>query len=143
MILTKVASCKVYALASVMIIALGFVPKISTVFSTLPDPVIGGVYFATFGLILGIGVSILGSGVNLKKDRNLITVGLSIFLGIALPYYIGLNPVAIAGVDDLIVVIRTGKDGSPCAALIAKKGETQRVRNIVEQIKKSGKKELL
>ena len=44
-------------------------------------------------------------------------------------------PVALVGVKDLIVVIRIGKDGSPCAALIAKKGETQRVRDIVEQIK--------
>jgi mannose-1-phosphate guanylyltransferase/mannose-1-phosphate guanylyltransferase/mannose-6-phosphate isomerase len=52
-------------------------------------------------------------------------------------------PVALAGVDDLIVVIRTGKDGLPCAALIAKKGETQRVRDIVAQIKQAGKTEIL
>jgi len=52
-------------------------------------------------------------------------------------------PVALVGVKDLIVVIRTGKDGSPQTALIAKKGETQRVRDIVEQIKKAGKTENL
>jgi mannose-1-phosphate guanylyltransferase/mannose-1-phosphate guanylyltransferase/mannose-6-phosphate isomerase len=48
-------------------------------------------------------------------------------------------PVALAGVKDLIVVIRTGADGSPRAALIAKKGETQRVRDIAAQINKAGK----
>jgi mannose-1-phosphate guanylyltransferase/mannose-6-phosphate isomerase len=43
-------------------------------------------------------------------------------------------PVALCGVDDLIVVVRSGKDGAVPAVLIAKKGETQRVREIVEQI---------
>lgn len=52
-------------------------------------------------------------------------------------------PVALAGVEDLIVVIRSGKDGAPPAALITKKGETQRVKDIVEQIKKAGRTELL
>jgi mannose-1-phosphate guanylyltransferase len=52
-------------------------------------------------------------------------------------------PVALAGVEDLIVVIRSGKDGSPQAALIAKKGETQRVRDIVEQIKQAGRTEIV
>lgn len=52
-------------------------------------------------------------------------------------------PVALAGVDNLIVVIRGGKDGSPPVALITKKGETQHVREIVEQIKKAGRTELL
>jgi mannose-1-phosphate guanylyltransferase len=52
-------------------------------------------------------------------------------------------PVALCGVEDLIVTVRSGKDGSPPAVLIAKKGETQRVRDIVEQIKKAGRKELL
>ena len=52
-------------------------------------------------------------------------------------------PVALAGAEDLIVVIRSGKDGSPPVALIAKKGETQRVREIVDQIKKAGRGELL
>jgi len=52
-------------------------------------------------------------------------------------------PVALAGVEDLIVVIRSGKNGEPAAALVTKKGQTQKVREIVEQIKKAGKTELL
>ena len=52
-------------------------------------------------------------------------------------------PVALAGVEDLIVVIRSGKDGNPASALITRKGQTQRVRDIVEQIKISGKTGLL
>ena len=51
-------------------------------------------------------------------------------------------PVALCGVEDLIVVIRPGKDGTPLA-LVAKKGETQRTREIVEQIRAAGRTELL
>jgi mannose-1-phosphate guanylyltransferase len=44
-------------------------------------------------------------------------------------------PVALCGVEDLIVVVRSGKDGNPPAVLVAKKGTTQGLRNIVEEIK--------
>ena len=52
-------------------------------------------------------------------------------------------PVALAGVEDLIIVIRSGKDGSPPAVLVTKKGKTQLVRDIVEKIKQSGKTDIL
>ncbi|GHV72943.1 hypothetical protein AGMMS49940_02450 [Spirochaetia bacterium] len=52
-------------------------------------------------------------------------------------------PVALCGVDDLIVAVRSGKDGGPGAVLIAKKGATQGVKGIVEQIKAAGRDELL
>jgi mannose-1-phosphate guanylyltransferase/mannose-1-phosphate guanylyltransferase/mannose-6-phosphate isomerase len=52
-------------------------------------------------------------------------------------------PVALCGVEDLIVVIRSGKDGGPASALIAKRGETQRLRAIVDQIKAAGRTDLL
>ncbi|MDR2729431.1 MAG: mannose-1-phosphate guanylyltransferase [Treponema sp.] len=52
-------------------------------------------------------------------------------------------PVALAGVEDLIVVIRSGKEGSPACALITRKGQTQKVRDIIELIKKSKRIDLL
>jgi mannose-1-phosphate guanylyltransferase/mannose-1-phosphate guanylyltransferase/mannose-6-phosphate isomerase len=52
-------------------------------------------------------------------------------------------PVALCAVEDLIVVIRDGKNGGPASALIAKKGETQRLRAIVDQIKAAGRTDLL
>jgi mannose-1-phosphate guanylyltransferase/mannose-1-phosphate guanylyltransferase/mannose-6-phosphate isomerase len=52
-------------------------------------------------------------------------------------------PVALAGVDDLIVVIRSGKNGVPASALVVKKDQTQKVRDIVEIVKKSGKTDIL
>jgi len=52
-------------------------------------------------------------------------------------------PVALAGVTDLIVIIRGGKNGRPASALITKKGHSQKVRGVVEIIKKAGKKDML
>jgi mannose-1-phosphate guanylyltransferase len=52
-------------------------------------------------------------------------------------------PVALCGVEDLIVRVRSGKDGGPPLVFIARKGETQRVREIVEQIRAGGRAELL
>ncbi|GHV25371.1 mannose-1-phosphate guanylyltransferase [Spirochaetia bacterium] len=52
-------------------------------------------------------------------------------------------PVALCGVDDLIVAVRAGKDGRPGSVLVAKKGATQGVKGIVEQIKAAGRNELL
>ncbi|MDR2418898.1 MAG: mannose-1-phosphate guanylyltransferase [Treponema sp.] len=52
-------------------------------------------------------------------------------------------PVALCGVKDLIVVVRSGKDGGASSVLVARKGETQRIREIVEQIRDAGRTELL
>jgi len=52
-------------------------------------------------------------------------------------------PVALIGTEDLIVAVRSGKNGMPGSVLIAKKGETQHVRDIVEQIRNMGRNELL
>jgi mannose-1-phosphate guanylyltransferase len=52
-------------------------------------------------------------------------------------------PVALCGVRDLIVSVRPGADGGVPLVLIAKRGETQRIREIVEQIKAAGRTELL
>jgi mannose-1-phosphate guanylyltransferase/mannose-1-phosphate guanylyltransferase/mannose-6-phosphate isomerase len=52
-------------------------------------------------------------------------------------------PVALCGVEDLIVVVRSGNNGGAPSVLIARKGETQGVRDIVERIKAAGRTELL
>ncbi|MDR0404163.1 MAG: mannose-1-phosphate guanylyltransferase [Treponema sp.] len=52
-------------------------------------------------------------------------------------------PVALIGAEDLVVAVRSGKNGENGAVLIAKRGETQKMREIVEQIKSAGRQELL
>ncbi|MDR2494961.1 MAG: mannose-1-phosphate guanylyltransferase, partial [Spirochaetaceae bacterium] len=52
-------------------------------------------------------------------------------------------PVALCGVEDLIVAVSPGENGGAGAVLVAKKGETQKVRDIVERIKLAGRTKLL
>ncbi len=52
-------------------------------------------------------------------------------------------PVALCGVEDLIVVVRSGADGGPPAVLVCKRGESQGMRSIVDKIKGSGRIDLL
>jgi mannose-1-phosphate guanylyltransferase/mannose-1-phosphate guanylyltransferase/mannose-6-phosphate isomerase len=52
-------------------------------------------------------------------------------------------PVALIGTEDLIVTARSGKNGEPPAILISKRGESQKVRDIVAHITAKGRKELL
>ncbi|MDR1420553.1 MAG: mannose-1-phosphate guanylyltransferase [Treponema sp.] len=52
-------------------------------------------------------------------------------------------PVALCGVRDLLVTVRSGRDGRPPAVLIVKKGQSQLVRTVVEAVKKAGRTELL
>jgi mannose-1-phosphate guanylyltransferase len=60
-----------------------------------------------------------------NKDKNVFSVGsASCFVDSAVP-------VGLCGVDDLIVVVRNGANGEPAGVLVAKKGETQRVKEIV------------
>lgn len=52
-------------------------------------------------------------------------------------------PVALCAVEDLIVVVRSGSDGGPPSVLICKKGESQQVKTIVEEIRRSNRGDLL
>jgi mannose-1-phosphate guanylyltransferase/mannose-1-phosphate guanylyltransferase/mannose-6-phosphate isomerase len=52
-------------------------------------------------------------------------------------------PVALCGVRDLIVTVRSGRNGGPPSVLILKKGKSQLVREAVAAIKKAGRTELL
>jgi len=52
-------------------------------------------------------------------------------------------PVALCGVEDLIVTVRSGADGSPPSVLICRRGESQRVKEIVDAVKASGRTDLL
>ncbi|MDR2181878.1 MAG: mannose-1-phosphate guanylyltransferase [Treponema sp.] len=51
--------------------------------------------------------------------------------------------VALIDVEDLIVAVRSGENGRAGAVLVAKRGETQKVREIVERIKAAGRTDLL
>ncbi len=84
--LTRVASRIVFQTGGLIILFLGGILYVWGAFmATMPFPIIAGMYFATFGLIAAVGISLL-SLADLKSARNLFIVGISSFSGLAIPY---------------------------------------------------------
>lgn len=72
MAVTRVYSVRVIAGAAVLSIICSFVGKLSTLISTIPGPVIGGISFLLYGMIGTSGLRILvDSQVDYGKSRNL------------------------------------------------------------------------
>ena len=72
MAVTRVYSVRVIAGAAVLSIACSFIGKLSTMISTIPGPVIGGISFLLYGMIGTSGLHILvDSKVDYGKSRNL------------------------------------------------------------------------
>lgn len=75
--LSKVKSRFAIATSGFMLVLIGFVPKFSALISAIPDPVLGGLGFAIFGIIIGSGINILKQ-VNFEGNQNMLIIGLSV-----------------------------------------------------------------
>ena len=72
MAITRVYSVRVIAGAAILSIVCSFIGKLSTLISTIPGPVIGGISFLLYGMIGTSGLRILvDSRVDYGKSRNL------------------------------------------------------------------------
>ena len=78
--ITGVRSRFVCAGAGVILLALGFCPKLAALVAAVPLPVLGGAALVMFGMIAATGIRILGS-VELTFER-LVTVAVSIAVGL-------------------------------------------------------------
>jgi len=85
--ITKVASRHVVFLGAIFLLLLGFFSKFGALVSTIPEPIVGGLYTALFGLIAAVGIQQLARA-DLSSDRNLMISGLSLFMGLSVPAYI-------------------------------------------------------
>jgi xanthine permease len=77
---TGVRSRWVVAVAGVILIALGLVPKLATVVASIPQAVLGGAGIAMFGMVAATGIKIL-SRVDFENRSNLLIVAVSIGAG--------------------------------------------------------------
>ena len=84
--LTRVGSRRVVQAGAVIMIVLGVVGKFGAVFTTIPGPIVGGMYCAMFGMIASVGMSNL-QFVNLNSARNLFIIGFAFFMGLSVPEY--------------------------------------------------------
>lgn len=84
MAVTKVYSVQVIAGAAVLSIICGFVGKLSTLISTIPGPVIGGISFLLYGMIGASGIRILVEAqVDYGKSRNLALTSVIFVVGLS------------------------------------------------------------
>ena len=75
-------------------ILLSIFGKFGAVFTLIPDPIIGGMFWSLFGLIASVGLSNL-QYINLNSTRNLFVLGFSLFNGMVIPAWIQKHPDAI------------------------------------------------
>lgn len=78
--LTGVKSRFVVAMAGVILIALGLLPKAAAMVASIPAPVLGGCGVAMFGMVITSGVTTL-SRVNLRGSFDGLAVGVSLAVG--------------------------------------------------------------
>ncbi|MEM6910302.1 MAG: solute carrier family 23 protein [Verrucomicrobiota bacterium] len=84
--LTRVGSRRVVQCGAVIMVVLAISGQFGALFSTLPRPVVGGMYCVMFGMIASVGLSNL-QFVDLNSTRNLFVIGFSLFMGLSLPEF--------------------------------------------------------
>lgn len=92
--LTRVGSRRVVQMGAGIMIVLGLVGKFGALFTTIPQPIVGGMYCAMFGMIAAVGLSNL-QFINLNSPRNLFILGFSFFMGLSLPEYFAHTPLVL------------------------------------------------
>lgn len=81
--MTKVASVWVIGLAAIIAICMGFLGKLSAVFSTIPNPVLGGVSLLLYGFIAVNGLKVLVKNqIDFENVRNVIIASSMLVLGL-------------------------------------------------------------
>ncbi|MEM8944355.1 MAG: solute carrier family 23 protein [Planctomycetota bacterium] len=97
--LTKVGSRYVVQIGAVILIVLGLFGKFGALASAIPQPVVGGLYCALFGLISAVGVRQFAKA-DLNSDRNLFIGGFALFMGLSLPAWFN-SPEAAESISSL------------------------------------------
>ena len=82
--LTKVASRHVAVMAGILLVILGFLPKVAAIITGIPNPVLGGVGIMMFGTVAAAGIRTLS---NIKlTERNFLIIAISMGLGLGVTF---------------------------------------------------------
>ncbi|XP_054474377.1 solute carrier family 23 member 1-like isoform X1 [Anoplopoma fimbria] len=104
--ITKVGSRMVILVSGVLMILMGMLGKIGAIFTTIPTPVMGGMFLIMFGVITAAGVSNLQS-TDMNSSRNIFVFGFSMFSALVIPNFIMKNPDLLqTGVKEVDQVLR-------------------------------------
>lgn len=118
--LTRVGARRVVQAGAIIMIVLGSISKFGALFTSIPSPIVGGMYCAMFGMIASVGLSNL-QFVDLNSARNLFILGFAFFMGLSVPEYFASNPMEFgAGLNWLADILNTlGSTGMAVGAAIA------------------------
>ena len=116
--LTRVGSRRVVQYGAGIMIVLGAVAKFGALFTTIPQPIVGGMYCALFGMIAAVGMSNL-QFVDLNSARNLFIIGFAFFMGLSVPMYVTAHPVVFEPAWLADVLNTLGKTGMAVGAFLA------------------------
>ncbi|MCA8979801.1 MAG: purine/pyrimidine permease [Planctomycetes bacterium] len=118
--LTRVGSRRVVQVGGVIMLVLATFGKFGALFTTIPAPIVGGMYCAMFGMIASVGLSNL-QFVDLNSARNLFIIGFAFFMGLSVPVYFTQHPFQLgAELSWLADIVNTlGKTGMAVGALVA------------------------
>uniref|UniRef100_A0A3Q1EQ65 Solute carrier family 23 member 1-like n=1 Tax=Acanthochromis polyacanthus TaxID=80966 RepID=A0A3Q1EQ65_9TELE len=89
--ITKVGSRTVILLTGLIMILMGMLGKIGAIFTTIPTPVVGGMFLIMFGVISAAGISNL-QYTDMNSSRNVFIFGFSVFSALVVPNWITKNP---------------------------------------------------
>ncbi len=117
--LTRVGSRRVVQIGAGLMILLGMFGKFGALFTTIPQPIVGGMYCAMFGMIASVGLSNL-QFIDLNSARNLFILGFAFFMGLSLPEYFAANPVVLEAAWLADVVNTLGRTGMAVGAFAAR-----------------------
>lgn len=96
--ITKVGSRRVVQVGGCIMLVLGCFGKFSALFTLIPAPVFGGLFMVTFGMVAAVGLSNL-QFIDLNSPRNLCILGVSLFFGVSLPFWLQGNDAIDTGSD--------------------------------------------
>ncbi|KAG8439165.1 hypothetical protein GDO86_005399 [Hymenochirus boettgeri] len=108
--ITKIGSRRVVQYGAGFMFLLGTMGKCTALFASIPDPILGGMFCALFGMITAIGLSNL-QFVDMNSSRNMFVLGFSLFFGFALPNYLESHPnfihTGLTELDQILTVLLT------------------------------------
>lgn len=116
--LTRVGSRRVVQTGAVIMILLGTVSKFGALFTTIPQPIVGGMYCAMFGMIAAVGLSNL-QFVDLNSARNLFILGFAFFMGLSVPEYFSQHPMQFEPIWVASILNTLGSTGMAVGAFTA------------------------
>ncbi|KAL8172081.1 hypothetical protein V2J09_023885 [Rumex salicifolius] len=84
--LTRVGSRRVVQISTAFMIFFSIFGKFGALFASIPLPIFAAIYCVLWGIVAATGISFI-QFLNKNSLRNLYVLGLTLFLGISIPYY--------------------------------------------------------